>query len=84
MLQIVAKNVSVVPVSLAIHSTDAESHHDQCVSQILVHRMANASSKRMVNQFASVHLAWEEIHQQLDVTAMNAIRIAIARNITHA
>lgn len=83
-LQIVAKNVSVVPVSLVIHTADAESHLDQCASRTLAHQMANALSKKMVNQFASVHLEWEVIQQQPVAMAMNAILIATVPNIMPA
>lgn len=65
-----------------IHTVDVSHHQDQCVNQIHAHQMDNASFKKTVNQFASVHLEWVEIRQQLVVMDMNVVLIVIAQNIT--
>lgn len=76
-------NAIVVQVSLEIHTLDAVNHQDLYANQIHVHQTVNASFKKMVNQFASVHLGWEAIQQQLDVMDMNAVPIMIVPNIMH-
>lgn len=76
-------NAIVVQDSLEIRTLDAVNHRDQCANQIHVHQTVNASFKKMANQFASVHLEWEAIQQQLDVMDMNVVPIMIVPNIMH-
>lgn len=79
-LQMDVNNASVALVTLVMHTAVVKSHHDRLVNQIHVHQMANVSSKKMVNQFAIVHLEWEVIQQMKDVTVTNVMPIAIVLN----
>lgn len=80
-LLIVVSNASAVRDTLVIRTVVVMSHLVQYANQIHALQMVNASFKMMVNQFASVHLEWAEIQQQLDVTDTNVIRTVIAPNI---
>lgn len=80
MLQMDGNSVSVVPDTLVMHTAVVKSHQDRLVNQIHVHQMVNVSFKKMVNQFAIVHLEWEAIQQMKDVTVTNVMLIVIVLN----